>query len=295
MAGGGRKGKKHLEITPFIQHKAFAKTYWNEDYHPLELTIRYDKQSIQIRSKISDFLKLYHNDIRKATRDDPKSTKYILQGYFSEKKFMEIMNGRQFPVFDLLMDEIDLITRIIRYYEPFDPANFTAQNFTAEYARHTTEICHILDDSIKDMYITEMTGLFAKNIDPSKSKEVFRISNYFIHYINWDNTFHCFCDMTFEVMPRSFRIVENYLSDRLRTAIKAYMAYMTQVNIIRRHFEKIHPGTISTLSFFEWKDYIQDYLMRNFEKIFGAKKAKQYIESLDQVLTNQLKNSLLTS
>jgi hypothetical protein len=288
------KEKRSLEISHFLDHKEFAKAYWNEDFHPLEITVKYHGHIIQLRSKICDFLKIYQSDIRKLTRSNPKACKYIMQGYFTEEIFGDIMNERQFPVFDLLMDEIELITRIIEFYEPFDINNFTTRNFAREYIRHTTEIMHILDDTIKDMYVGEMKGLFAKNIDPAKSKEVFRISNYFIHYINWDNTFHDFCEMTFDVMPKSYRLVENYLTDHLKISIKAYMAFITQANILRRQFEKLQPGKISILSYFEWEDHIMEFLLKKFQSIFGAKKARQYVESLNQVLLIHMRDSSLT-
>lgn len=281
------------DIKHFLNPKEITRTYADGDYHPLDLQIVYRGESIQIRSKIRDYLNFYRSDVKKVSRNDPKQAKYIMMGYFTHELFDEIINERIFPVYDLLVDEAALVQKVITFNEPFDNHHFTTRNFTREYTKHTTEIAHLLDDRMKELYLKEVNGLFAKSIDPAKSKEVFKISNYFIHYIHWDNTFANFYENTFEVMPKGLKLIENYFSEPLKTSIKAYMAFTTQVKIIRRQFEKVEPGKISVLSYFEWLKLIQSFISLKFEKIFGKKKANEYIDSLHKVLYNYMLESYL--
>ena len=177
------------------------------------------------------------------------------------------------------------------FHQPFNPENFTARNFTREYADFTTEITYILDEVIKEKYRAELKGLFAKSIEPEKSRDVFQVSNYFVHYINWDNLFRDFYEMTYEVMPHDLKLVENYFSEELKILIKAYMAYHTQVKILRRTFQKKEPGRISVLSWFEWEEGIKEFLLNKFEKIFGKKRSQEYVDSLHKVLREHFINS----
>lgn len=284
---------KALDIKHFINTQEFAKAYWNEDFHPLDVHISYKGESIQIRSKMRDFLRFYHSDIKKIMRDNPKASRYLMMGYFTDEIFDELYKERIFPLYDLLVDEIDMIRKIIEFNEPFDIHHFTARNFTREYVKHTTEISHILDDAIKDQYMNEIKSIFAKSVEPDKSKDVFKISNYFIHFIDWDNTFADFYEMTYEVMPKALRQLENYFSEELRIKIRGYMAFSTQVKILKRQFEKAEPGKISLLSYFEWEAFMKKFITEKFVKIFGKQKTKTYVESLHMLIENHMKDSSL--
>ena len=101
--------------------------------------------------------------------------------------------------------------------------------------------------------------------------------------------------MTYEVLPSEIRLLENYLSLEFKSLIKAYMAFQTQVNIIKRTFEKKTPGKISTLSWFEWESDIRAFLTRKYEKIFGKTKTKEYIDGLNKVISDYIHQSDLRS
>ncbi len=281
------------DIKHFLNPQETTPSYQNGGFHPVDISIKYMGETIQIRSRLREYLNYYQSDIIKFSRDNLKQAKFIMLGYFPQELFEYVMDERLFPIYDLLVDEAKLIQDIIEFNKPFDIDHFTARNFAREYAKHTTEIPHLLDDRLKELYLSEVKGLFAKNIDPQKSKEVFRVSNYFVHYINWDNSFAHFYETTYEVMPKGLKLIENYFTESLKTTIKAYMAFSTQVKIIRRQFEKLEPGKIAVLSYFEWNRHIRDFVLRKFIKIFGSKVAKEYVDSLHEVLHHYMLDSSL--
>jgi hypothetical protein len=282
-----------LEIQHYLNKQENAKAYSENEFYPIELQISLNNKTIYIRSKISEFLRMYRSEIKKIAENNHKMIKYILQGYFTEKCYKRTFDQKLFPIYDLLIDEMQLINRILDFNKPFDLKNFSADNFSKEYTKHTTEITYILDDCLKELYLNEIKGLFVKSIEPKKSKEVFKISNYFIHFINWENRFCDFYEITYEVLPSELKLIENYFSDELKTLIKAYMAYHTQVNILKRTFEKKNPGKISSLSYFEWENVIKNFLVKKYEEIFGKNKTLEYIRSLDRVLTDYMSRSAL--
>lgn len=282
-----------LQIQHYLNKQENLMAYSENEFYPVEVRVTLNNKTINIRSKISEYSRMYRSDIRKITEHNHKVVRYILQGYYTEDFYKKVFKEKLFPLHDLFMDEIDLIARVLDFNKPFDLKNFSPNNFSKEYAKHTTEITYILNDCLKEQYLDEIKGLFVKSIDPKKSKEVFKISNYFIHFINWENRFCDFYEITYEVLPSELKLIENYFSDELKTLIKAYMAFHTQVNILKRTFEKKNPGRISTLSYFEWESHIKDFIVNKFEEIFGKNKILEYVKSLNRVLTNYISRSAL--
>ena len=82
--------------------------------------------------------------------------------------------------------------------------------------------------------------------------------------------------------------MENYLDPSLLDSIKAYMAYHSKVNLVKRHMEKKEHGKISTLSYLDWITDIKELLGKEFIKIFGKKKAEIYLDSLDSILDQEI-------
>jgi hypothetical protein len=192
-------------------------------------------------------------------------------------------------VSSLLNDEISVITNIIELQHPFDNENFTLTNFSSDYAKHVTEITDILDLSIKEMYRLNLNRIFLGAIDKEEEKRIFSIVNFFIHYINLDNSFSNFYEITYEVIPSELKLLENYLDPELLTAIKAYLAYHSKVNILKRYMDKQEQGKISTLSYLDWILYIKEFITREFSKLMGEKKAIEYISCLDDILEKKIR------
>ena len=290
-----KRGKKienrKITVKHYLNKRAKAKVYQREKYYPLYIQIIVNAKKAQIKSRINQHLKIYRSNIERFTQNDQDLHRLIMSGYYSDKLVNNILQTRLFPLYHLLNDEVSVITKIIAHQDPFTNEHFTLTSFSWEYEKHTTEITKILDTELKKMYKKELKDIFLKNIDQDDKREIFRVANYFIHFINWDNSFNNFYESTYEIIPSELRSIENLLSNELRTGIKAFMAYHSRVNILKRFFEKRELGKISTLSYLDWQTDIKEFVLNEFEKLFGEQKALEYIISLDTILAGNIKES----
>jgi hypothetical protein len=172
--------------------------------------------------------------------------------------------------------------------KPFENRNFTLNDFSGEYEKHITEITDLLDESIKRDYRENLNKIFHNTVDNNEEKRIFNISNYFIHYIGWNYSFSNFYETTYEVIPSELKYVENYLDDELLNSIKAYLAYHSKVNILKRYMDKKEKGLISALSYLDWLTEIKEFILKEFTNIFGRKKAQQYVDALDKILVREI-------
>jgi predicted NAD-dependent protein-ADP-ribosyltransferase YbiA (DUF1768 family) len=280
--------QKKITVKHYLNKRAKAKSLNKEKHFPLYIQIIVNGKKAQIKSKINEHLKIYRSDIERITKNNKDLYELLMQGYFSDKLFDDILRVKLFPLHHLLMDEVAVITRIIEYNQPFTNKEFTLNNFSEDYTKYTEEISQKLDSKIKTWYLKELKDVFLKTIDQDENRDVFKITNYLIHYINWENAFSNFYESTFEIIPTEFKTIENFLSNELRVAIKAYLAFHSKVNILKRFFEKRELGKISTLSYLDWETNIRKFVENEFELLFGEQKALQYVLSLDAILTSDL-------
>lgn len=280
--------QKKITVKHYLNKRAKAKSLNREKHYPLYIQIIVNGKKAQIKSKINEHLKIYRSDIERITKNNKDLYDLLMQGYFSDKLFEDILRVKLFPLFHLLQDEVAVITRIIEYNRPFTNKEFTLNNFSEDYAKYTEEISQKLDSKIKAWYLRELKDVFLKTIDQDENRDVFKITNYLIHYINWDNAFSNFYESTYEILPTEFKTIENFLGNELRVAIKSYLAFHSKVNILKRFFEKRELGKISTLSYLDWETNIRKFVENEFELLFGEQKALQYVISLDSILTSDL-------
>lgn len=282
---------RKITVKHYLNKRAKPVTYSKEKYYPLYIQIIVNGKKAQIKSKINEHLSIYRSDIERITKNDRELNKLFLNGYFSDSQLANIYKKKVFPIYHLLSDETNIITRIILLKNPFTDENFSLSTFSKEYKSHTTEITSILDKNIKEMYKDELKKLFLQSIDQDEKRDVFKICNYFIHFINWDNSFSNFYESTYEIIPSELKSIENLISNELRTSIKAFMAFHSRVNILKRFFEKRELGRISTLSYLDWETDIKLFIQNEFEKLFGGQKALQYVISLENILLKEIKES----
>lgn len=275
---------KKITVKHYLNQRAKPKLFRKEEYYPLYIQLIVDAKKAQIKSRLSQYINLYNSEIEQFTKKEGQLTKLLLSGYFTEKLFERIDEEKIFPVANLLEDEVAVITKIIRLQNPFENKQFTLNHFSGEYRKHVTEITEILDDSIKFAYRKNLNSLFLDSVDKDEKKKTFNISNFFIHYINWNFPFSNFYEITYEVIPSELKYIENFIEPTLLTSIKAYMAYHSKVNIVKRYMDKQEDGRISTLSYLDWITDIKDFVIREFTKLFGKKKALEYVGSLDRIL-----------
>ncbi len=279
---------KKITVKHYLNRRAKPRIYRREEYYPLYIQLIVDAKKAQIKSRISHYLSIYHSEIEQFTRKDSELDKLVLSGYFTEKLFERILEERIFPITPLIEDEVAVITKIIKLQNPFENKQFTLNLFSREYEKHVTEITEILDDTIKDSYRKNLNTLFLESVDKNDKKKTFNITNFFRHYINWNFPFSNFYEITYEVIPSELKYIENYIEPSLLTSIKAYMAYHSKVNIVKRYMDKQEDGRISTLSYLDWITDIKNFVIREFTKLFGKKKALEYVGSLDRILERKI-------
>lgn len=280
--------QKKITVKHYLNKRAKAKSLNKEKHYPLYIQIIVNGKKAQIKSKINEHLKIYRSDIERITKSNKDLYELFMQGYLSDRFFEDVLRIKLFPLYHLLQDEVAVITSIIEYNRPFTNREFTLNNFSEDYTKYTEEISHKLDTKIKSWYHKELKDVFLKTIDQDENREVFKITNYLIHYVNWENSFSNFYESTFEIIPTEFKTIENFLSNELRVAIKAYLAFHSKVNILKRFFEKRELGKISTLSYLDWETNIRKFVENEFQLLFGEQRALQYVISLDSILTSDL-------
>ena len=271
-------------IQHFLKKDAEPVTYQSESYYPLYIQINVLNKKATIKSRLDEHIKIYQSALEKFTNSDRQFQKLISAGYFSENSLKSINNEQIFPIYHLLNDEIYVLNKLIDYKITNKSGDFNMQNLDREYITFTLEISDILDDHIKNQYIEEVKYIFLQSVDKEKEKVIFNISNYLIHFINWNNSFYNFYDSTFDLFPGALKKIENRFSKELRNNIKAYMAFYNNINQLKRHFEKRESGKISSLCFVDWQTDIKDILTKQFATFFGPRKAKEYINCLDKIV-----------
>lgn len=280
--------KRKITVKHYLNKRAKEKTLKGQGYFPLYIQIIVNARKAQLKSRINEHLGIYRSDIERFTNNDSELSQMLLSGYFSDKLLAQVLEKQTFPIYHLLMDEIEVLKRIIRLHNPFTDPDFALNNISFEYQMHVAEITRVLDDRIKESYINELKAIFLRSIDDEEKREIFRIVNYLINFVNWGNTFNNFYESTMEIMPNEMKAVDNLLSKELRTTIKSFVAYHTQVNVLKRFFEKRELGKISTLSYLDWQTEIKAFLQQQFVNLYGEHKALEYIICLDNILAQAI-------
>jgi len=281
--------RKKITVKHYLNLRAKEKLFQKEKYFPLYIQIIVNGKKAQIKSRIHEFLKIYRSDIERITQNNADFYSLILDGYFSEKLIDTIEKRKLFPLAQLLQDEISVLKRIIIHLRPFDNNQFTLFNFGWEYQVHTTEITKIFDNHVKNVYQLELKDIFLKTIDQDDNREIFKTANYFINYLNWNNSFSAIYEETSEIMQRQLKMIENLLSNELLISIRAYIAYLSKVNIVNRLFERRQEGRITTLSYLDWQTDIKQFVYKVFVPLYGEQKALEYQISLDNILQKAIK------
>jgi hypothetical protein len=283
MPGKSRK----ITVKHYLNKRAKAKILGNDKYYPLYLQLIVSGHKAQLKSKIYEYFNSYRGYIEKLF-PDPEKAKLINQGYFSEQLFTKINNEKVFPLSTIFEDETELISRIIKSILLYNTKSFSLNNFSTLYDNHIKDIHEILDQAVKNNYIRELNDIFLKSTKNEDSRKLFRVSNFFIHYIRWDNSFCDYYEITYEVLPSEIKFLENYLSEDLKLSIKALLAFHSRAGYLRRFLDKTEKGQLPNINYIDWIDSGRDFISKEFIKIFGKQKAQEYMSSLDLILSKEL-------
>lgn len=277
-----------FELKQYLNKDLPAKELGKDKYYKLFVTVGFGKYSFSFPSKLNKHLKIYNANIKRITQGNEQIKELVSEGYFSDALYEEIVTKKLFPIYNLLNDEIVVVRKILNLKKDRDEKISDLKHLESDYLKYTVEITDFFDKELKGWYKKELDTIFLNSIDNKDEKENFRICNYFLHFLNWNNSFYSLYDSTFEMMPSGLKKLENLLSKELQTTIKAYLSYYAHVNILNRIFEKRELGKISTLSVLDWETDIRGIVLKHFEKLFGQSKAKLYIQSLDKLLEKGL-------
>lgn len=275
-----------------IKHRLNTSTvfgkYKSEDYFPLAVIVKYGKSEIEIPSRINEHLKLYRSNLERITKGNKELYELLCSGYFSVEIMKDLMKNKKFPVYHLLEDEKSVISKTLGIKKVLKPDLYTAELLEKDYRLYTLEITDVFDKHIKNEYLKELRKLFIYSADNEDEKELFRLTDYLIHFINWGNSFYNYYEASFDIHPGHLRKVENRLGIPLRTKIKAYLAFHTHINTLKCLLEKREQGKISTLSVLDWKSDLKQILLIQFASVFGNKKSEEYINALEEIIDSEL-------
>jgi hypothetical protein len=279
---------RKITVKHYLNKRAKAKILGEEKYYPLYLQLIVSGQKAQLKSKVFEYFNSYRGYFEKLYPDAERA-RLINQGYFSEQLFKKISNEKIFPLTNIFEDEIDLITKIIKSILLYNTKSFSLNNFSSIYDNHILDIHEILELAVKNYYIRELNEIFLKSTKTEDSRKLFKVSNYFIHFINWDNSFCDYYEITYEVLPSEIKFLENHLTEDLKLDIKALLAFHSRSNYLRRFLDKAEKGRLPNINYMDWLDSGREFISREFIKIFGKQKAIEYLNALDLILSKELK------
>lgn len=283
---------RKITVKHYLNKRAKAKILGDEKYYPLYLQLIVSGHKAQLKSKIYEHFNSYRGYFEKLFPESEK-LKLINQGYFSDNLFRKISNDNVFPLSNICEDEIILITRIIKSILLYNTKAFSLLNFSSIYDNHIKDIHEILEQAIKSYYIRELNEIFLKSTKNEDARKLFKVSNYFIHFIKWDNSFCDYYEITYEVLPSEIKFLENHLSEELKLNIKALLAFHSRSTYLRRFLDKTEKGQLPNINYIDWLDSGRDFITKEFIKIFGKQKAVEYITALDFVLSKELIPSII--
>jgi hypothetical protein len=279
--------KEPFSIRHYLNRKIKPVVFKNEEFYPLSLAVNANGKEARMKSHLSEYLKIYAGHVERLTNGEPELARLFNAGLFSERWLTLIAKEKKFPIFHLMADEISVLTKVIEL-RAAKKGKVALPNVESMYKNCVKEITDVIDDYIKSSFREELKALFLKSIDAPEKKEVFRIVNYFIHFLNWNHPFYTLYDETSELMPGELKKVESQLPKDLRLSVKAYTAFYTYINPLKRFFEKREQGRIATLSYLDWKSDIKELLIRQFSSMMGKRTAVLYADRLDEILNQCL-------
>jgi hypothetical protein len=279
--------KDKFSVRHYLNHKIKPVAYERGEFYTLSIAIKVKGKETRIKSRLGEYLRIYAGQVERLTNADQDLIRLFNTGLFSERWLSIIKKEKKFPVFHLMSDEISVLKGVLKLRSDHKGKNGIS-DIGRMYGNCVKEITDVIDDFIKSTFREELKALFLKSIDSPDKKDIFRIVNYFIHFLDWNHPFYNLYDETSEMMPGELKKVESQLSKDLRLSVKAYTAFYTYINPLKRFFEKREQGRIATLSYLDWQSDIKELLIRQFGNMLGKKTALLYVNRLDEILNQYL-------
>ncbi len=273
--------------------RSTLKKFNNEEFFNLVVSIEENGENVTFPSKISKFFNIYSSELDRYINCEKDTRKLLMSNYFRQMDIDYFNKEQTFPFFHLMNDEKEVIMKIIDLKKNGEDGDRKIlNNLGEEFDKYTSEITELMDLQMKIRYKEAVKNIFIKCIDNEDDKDLFNLTNFLLHYINWDNSFYNFYETTCDLLFSQLKSMENRFDNTLKTQLRAFLAYHSKVKVLKRFFEKRELGKITTISFLEWTTEIRAFLVKEFEKIFGEQKALEYIMSIDYLLEEALKKKL---
>lgn len=274
-------------VKHFLQEKAQSRSCRGVDYYPLFISIDANDQKTSIRSQMDEYLMPYLGDLEVSLGKDREIMNLVTRGYFSLELFSQISSVQSFPLTNLMEDELKLVESVIRYMKKSSGKNFTLDNLSQKYKLLSADISSVIDKNIKKKYYAELRKVFEMQLNDKKNPRAYKVSNFFLHFIRWDHDFYSIYENCYEIIPGELKFLENYYSVELNNSIKAYLSYQPRANVFKNLCGRQDMGEITRLTYLDWLD-IRKLLLKEFDKIFGSRTAKDYMDILDSILNEEI-------
>jgi len=280
-----------LTVKHYLNKRAKSKSLNGEHFYPLYLQLIVSGQKAQLKSKTQEFLHIYRAEVNKFSLNHSIND-LLINGYFSENLLEKIENEKIFPFYHILKDEIHILNYIISAEQPFSNKSFSLVNISSNYDLYLKDIQQVLNDAVKKYYLDELNRIFLLSTKNETDKKIFKVVNFFIHYINWANNFCEYYQTTYELLPSEIKFIENYLTKEMKLQIKAALAFQTRINYLKRFLDKNQKGLFPNINLIDWKDGGKEFMLKEFTSIFGKQKASDYIISIDFMLSSEIRHPL---
>ncbi len=276
---------KDLEAYHFLDKTETAMLGCMGEYYPVYISVSKGQDTISVLSRIGHYLRPYSSDAELLVDKDPYSSKLLLEGFLSESLMKKSKSNNLFPLTSLLEQELEIVKKTAMI-ETRSTEKLYDNSFARTYARYSSDIAERLDRIIKDAFYNKLEQIFESYVNSQNDQRAYKTANYFLHYINWNNTFKDIYERSYEIMPGDIKHIEKYFSTELYTAVRAYLALLPSLNILRQKFSSRNEGKITALAYIDWLSNIRELVHDIFFEYFGDRLADEYLKCLDGLLEN---------
>ncbi len=272
-----------LEACHFLDKTETAMLGGQGEFYPVYISVSSGIKNISVLSRIGHFMRPYMSDIESLVDKDLSSSGLMIEGFLTEGLMKRAKTEQVFPLTSLLEQELEIIKKAaLREIEL--NGELTDNNFAWSYARYSSDIAEILDRMIKKEFFKELEQVFEKYVNSDSDQKAYKIANYFIHYINWNNSFKDIYERSFEIMPDDIKHIEKYFSPSLSAAVRAYLALLPSLNILRQAYSSRNDGKITNLTYIDWIGKIRNVACEIFIRYYGERQGTEYLDRLDDLL-----------
>jgi hypothetical protein len=256
------------------------------DFYPLQLVVQNQGAEIAVDSRLSEMLIFFTGSLEQYSGGNKDLALLIQSNFLRQKDLDYFSNPSSLPFYLLLEKEKSWMKQIISLY---DIGNDGAiKNLPGLFKNYSSDICKTFDEEIKTQFLVRVQRVFSESIDNEEDRGMFNISNFLLHYINWENTFFNVYEASGDFIYGPLKNIESRFDDDFRKELKAYLAFRTMLNKIMRRFEDPGQCKIGQLSFLDWETEVKKYLTAEFESLFGLTRAVEYVNALDGILHRHL-------